>query len=395
MILVINSGSSSIKFKLYKKEPSQDNQTVLEGIAERITLDGILTIKYKDNRTTWNMDFQNHESAVKGILSKFQDLGVIKTIDEIVAIGFRIVNGGSITEPTIINDKVYKAIFDSIEFAPLHNPGALVAIDAFKKITPNAILVGNFDNAFHHTIPKSNFLYPLPIEWYKKYNVRKFGFHGLSYQYIVEKFAELAKENKENLNLVICHLGSGSSMACIQNGLSLDTTMGFTPLGGLMMGTRSGNIDPSILEFITKKLSMTISEVTEMLNKKSGLLGMSEISADMRDLILASAKGNDNAKLAVNKYEQTVADNIVTFVNRLPYVDAIIFTAGIGENSPENRQGIIDKIKILNVNLDQTANNEKNDSFKLISANSSAIPVYVIRTDEESMIYQNTLSFLK
>ncbi|WP_027063453.1 acetate/propionate family kinase [Mesoplasma seiffertii] len=394
MVLVINSGSSSIKFKLYSKQPSQHEQVILEGLAERITLDGVLTIKYKSEKTTWHMDFQNHEKAVKGILSKFQELGVIKTIDEIVAVGFRVVNGGLITEPTVINEVVYKAIFDNIEFAPLHNPGALVAIDAFKKVTPNAVLVGNFDNAFHHTIPKDNFLYPLPIEWYQKYNVRKFGFHGLSYQYIVEKFAELSKLNKENLNLVVCHLGSGSSMACIKNGESLDTTMGFTPLGGLMMGTRSGDIDPSILEFMTKKLSMTISEVTELLNKKSGLLGLSGISADMRDLTIASAKGDEQASLAVNKYEQLVADHIVKFINKLPYVDAIIFTAGIGENSSENRQGIIDKIKILNINLDQTANNEKIENFNLISAENSAIPVYVIKTDEESMIYQNTLKFL-
>jgi acetate kinase len=184
-------------------------------------------------------------------------------------------------------------------------------------------------------------------------------------------------------------------MACVKNGESLDTTMGFTPLGGLMMGTRSGNIDPSILEFMTKKLSLSISEITEMLNKKSGLLGMSGISADMRDLTIENDKGNLNATLAVEKFEQIVADNIVTYINKLPYVDAIIFTAGIGENSPENRQGIINKIKIVNISLDQTSNMEKVENFKLISSENSAIPVYVIRTDEESMIYQNTLKFIK
>ncbi|WP_031542499.1 acetate kinase [Mesoplasma photuris] len=397
MILVINAGSSSIKFKLFSVSDIKNPLPILEGLSERIGVDGFMKIKFNNEKFEYSNALPNHEVAIALVLEKFQELGAIKNKDEIHAIGFRVVHGGKLAKSVVINDEVYQIIKSNIELAPLHNPAAITVIDAVKKIMSSTKMVACFDTAFHQTMNKEEFLYPVPNNWYEDFGVRKYGFHGISYNYIVENYSKLSGKSKNDLNLIVCHLGNGASISAIKNGKTIDTTMGFTPLAGLMMGTRSGDIDPSIIQFICKKTGKTVDEVTNILNKESGLLGMSGLSADMRDVLDANEKNDEKAKLALTKYNQIVADWIVKFANKLEgKVDAIIFTAGIGENSVRTRKFVMNNLHILGTEIDEEANhNFSYEDHLLVSSKTSAIPVYAMRTDEEKMICLDTLNLTK
>ncbi|ATZ18928.1 acetate kinase [Williamsoniiplasma somnilux] len=391
MILVVNSGSSSIKFKLFAIKKNVPI-AILDGLAERIGVDGFLKIEFNGEKHQFNQKMSNHNEAIQFILKQFEELKVIKDKKDIAAVGFRIVHGGKITEPVVIDKKVFKEIEACVKLAPLHNPGALVAIEAFKIEMPKVKLIASFDTSFHQTMDEETFLYSVPYEWYKKYQVRKFGFHGISYKYITEKYAKMIKKPVGKLNLIICHLGSGASVACVKNGKSIDTTMGFTPLAGLMMGTRSGDIDPSIIQYMVKALNKDVFEITSILNKESGLKGFSEISSDMREIIAEVEKGNKHAVLTLNKYSQNVADFIVKYANRLEgKIDALIFTAGIGENSDTVRKEIINRVNILGLKLNPKENIKRYDDFLKISNKDSKFDIYAIKTNEELMICQETM----
>ncbi|AGJ90604.1 acetate kinase [Mycoplasma putrefaciens] len=394
MILVVNSGSSSIKFKLFdiKNEPV----AILDGLAERISIDnGRLKFEHHEQKYLYETELKDHESTIQLILDKLIELKIIANVEEITAVGFRVVHGGKISKSSVIDQNLLEQIKENVKLAPLHNPGAIVAIEAVSKLMPKAKLVACFDTAFHQTMPEINYLYTTPYKWYEKHNVRKYGFHGISYQYITSKCENIFNKKSENLNLIICHLGNGASICCVKNGQSYDTSMGLTPLSGLMMGTRSGDVDPSIIEYMAKELNTDVFEITKALNKESGLLGMSTISADMRDVEQAYQNHDPKAIVAIEKYTQTVADFIVKYANYLDDIDGIVFTAGVGENGSLIRDLIIQKLRLLKVELDKVKNQTKYDDFNLISTNNSQLPVYAIRTNEEKMICLDTLNLTK
>ncbi|QEH62248.1 acetate kinase [Spiroplasma chinense] len=395
MILIVNAGSSSIKFKLYSIEGKTPNALV-EGLAERITVDGALTIKVGDQKHEFDDKMSDHLEAVTSILNRFKELEVIKNEEDIKGIGFRIVHGGDkVVKPVELTDEMKKVVEENIRLAPLHNPGALTAINAFESKMPKAKLVGCFDTSFHQTMPKEKFLYPTPYSWYEDHAVRKYGMHGISYDYITLKAAEMLNKKIDDVNLIICHLGNGASICCVKNGKSLDTTMGLTPLAGVMMGTRAGDIDSSIIQYISKETGMDLNQVTDALNKESGLLGVSGISSDMRDVTTAVEKGDERATLALDMYATRISDYIVKYANYLENkVDAIIFTAGVGENSAAAKKAVIDKVKLLNVTLDDTKNSQGYDDYLEISTPDSQVPIYKVRTDEELMICNTVLKFL-
>ncbi|ATZ17650.1 acetate kinase [Mesoplasma melaleucae] len=397
MILVINAGSSSIKFRLFNDSDKKNPIDILDGIAERITIGGDVSFKYEGKKYEYEVALPNHEVAIKFILDKLIELNIISNVDDISAVGFRVVHGGTISKSSIINDDVFNKIKDAVKLAPLHNPGAITAIEAVKKVMPKAELVACFDTAFHQTLAEEQYLYAVPYSWYQKYGVRKYGFHGISYQYITEKMSEVLNKPKDKLNLIVCHLGNGASIACIKNGKSFDTTMGLTPLAGVMMGTRSGDIDPSIIEYMCKQLNTDASKITNMLNKESGLLGVSGKSSDMRDVAGGYFSGDSDFKRALNKYTQVAADYIIRFANLLGHdIDAIVFTAGVGENSAHTRQFTLQKLPLLDIKLDMDKNEERNyKDYKYISAADSKIKVLAFRTNEELMICKDTISLTK
>lgn len=396
MILVVNPGSSSIKFKLYNISNPSNPTAFVEGLAERIGVDGFLTLKINGIKKDYNDEMPNHEMAVQVILNRFQENNVIKNIDEIKGIGFRIVHGGAqVIKPVLIDNKIKKVIEDNIKLAPLHNPGALTAINAFEKKLPSSKLVGCFDTSFHQTMPIENFLYSLPIDLYQKHSVRKYGFHGISYEYITQKTANILNKDINKVNLIICHLGNGASVCCVKNGQSFDTTMGLTPLAGLMMGTRSGDIDPSIHQYLAKQMNLNIEQITDLLNKKSGLLGVSQISSDMREITKAVKNNNKEAILTLNMWAQRVADYVIKYANYLEgQIDAIIFTAGVGENSADANSAILNKINILDIKYEVDKINLDYDDYIKISSDKSKYSIYKIRTNEELMICEETLKFL-
>lgn len=388
MILVVNAGSSSIKFKLFDIKDIKNPLSIVEGLAERIAVDGNLIIEVNGKKHVFEDEMKDHQQAVTAILKRFEELKVIKKPEDIKGIGFRVVHGAEkITESVVINDEVKKIIEDNIKLAPLHNPGGLTSINAFQKALSHATLVGCFDTSFHTTMPEENYIYPVPYSWYKDNKVRKYGFHGISYEYITYKSQDIFKKQKNELNLIVCHLGNGASMASIKNGKGFDTTMGLTPLAGLVMGTRSGDIDPSIIQYISKELKLDIEGVTDKLNKESGLLGLSLVSSDMRDITTASENGNRQAKLALEIYSNRIVEFILKYANQLEgKIDGIIFTAGVGENSAIIRKLICEKLHILGVVIDDLKNEVKYSDFKEISAKKSKTKVYAIRTNEELMI---------
>lgn len=388
-IMAVNAGSSSLKFKLFEM-PSE--KVVTEGVIERIGKDdAIYTIKVDGKKQKSNMPILNHAEAVKILLNDLIEKGIVKSLYEINGVGHRVVQGGSyFSDSALITNEVISKIDEMSSLAPLHNPANLTGINAFMKVLPNVPHVAVFDTSFHQTMEEDAYMYALPYEWYTKYKIRKYGFHGTSHKYVSQKAAEVMGKNIEDLNLITCHIGNGASIAAIKGGKCVDTSMGLTPLEGIPMGTRSGDIDPAIIEFVCKKENLTASEVISILNNKSGYLGVSGISNDSRELEDAMAEGNPRAKLALDLQFKRIADYIGAYFLRLGRVDAIIFTAGIGENSWYTRQEIIKRVKALGIDVDPVANNVRGE-IREISTKDSKVKAYVIPTDEELMIARDTM----
>lgn len=389
-IISINAGSSSLKFSLFNMD---DESVIASGLFERIGIEGSnYTIKFNGEKITQEVELATHVDAVNILLDKLTDLNIISSLDEIHGVGHRIVQGKDIfTESVLINDEVMEKL-DAIKgFAPLHNPANMLGIEAFRKVLPNVPMVAVFDTAFHQTMDKSTYLYPVPYSWYEDYGVRKYGAHGTSHRYIAEIVKELL--GKDDFRLISCHIGNGGSITAIKDGKCVDTSMGFTPLAGIMMGTRSGDIDPSIIPYVMEQEGKNASEVIDDLNKRSGLFGMSEYSSDMRDILEKCDQQDEKAIVARDKYVRRVVDYIAQYYVLLGGADAIVFTAGVGENSIPVRRQICEELACLGVKIDLDKNNVRGEVVK-ISTDDSSIDVYVIPTDEELMIARDTLHLI-
>lgn len=391
-VIAINAGSSSLKFQLFHMP---EEEVITKGIIERIGLkDSIFTISFNGKKESETKDIANHEIAVKLLLEKLTQLGIIKSLEEIDGIGHRIVHGGEeFNDSVLVTDEVLKKIEDLAELAPLHNPANATGIKAFKRVLPNVPAVAVFDTAFHQTMPESSFLYSLPYEYYKKYGIRKYGFHGTSHKYVSLRAAQLLGRPIEDLRLISCHLGNGASIAAIKGGKSIDTSMGFTPLAGVPMGTRSGNIDPALIPYIMEKTNQTAEEVIDVLNKKSGLLGISGFSSDLRDIELEAEEGNKRAELALDIFANRIHKYIGSYAARMNGVDAIIFTAGIGENSDVIRKKVLTGLEFMGVYFDPSLNKIRGKEA-FISYPHSPVKVIVIPTNEEVMIARDIMRFI-
>ncbi|MGB6177838.1 acetate kinase [Carnobacterium sp.] len=383
--IAINAGSSSLKFTLYEMPAEEE---IVSGIIERVGLkDSVFTTKYKDEKYKVVEDIKNHEIAIQMVLDKLIELEVIQNYEEITGVGHRVVAGGEIfKDSALITDEVIAQIEDLAEFAPLHNPANATGIKAFKKLLPNITSVAVFDTSFHAAMPKENYLYSIPMSYYEDFSARKYGAHGTSHKYVSERAAEMLGKPLEELKLITCHLGNGGSITAVKGGKSIDTSMGFTPLAGITMGTRSGDIDASILPFLMNKLGLSdINEMIYILNNKSGLLGLSDISSDMRDVEEAAEAGNEQAQLALDIFYNRVQKYIGQYFALLNGADAIVFTAGIGENSPETRQILIEGINWFGAEIDEEANKVRGKE-RIISTPDSKVKVLLIPTDEEIVI---------
>ncbi|UUV98684.1 acetate/propionate family kinase [Vagococcus luciliae] len=390
--IAINAGSSSLKWQLY----TMPEETVIaKGIVERIGLnDSIFTIKYgEDKKYEVIKDIEDHEIAINMLLEQLTALNIIESFEEITGAGHRIVAGGEhFKESAIIDDEALALVDDLAEFAPLHNPAEAKVIRVFQKLLPNTLNVGVFDTSFHTTMPKVNYLYSIPTEYYEKYGARKYGAHGTSHRYVSERAADMLGKPIEELKIITCHLGNGASITAVDGGKSIDTSMGFTPLAGVTMGTRSGDIDASLLQYLMGKLEITdIKEMVDILNKKSGLLGLSGISSDMRDLENADTEA---AKVAIEIFEDRIRKYIGSYVATMNGVDAIVFTAGIGENAIEIRKNIIDGLSVFGCEIDAEKNNIRGEE-RVISTDDSKVKVLLIPTDEELMIARDVEALKK
>ena len=386
-ILAVNAGSSSLKFTLIELP---EKNVVASGLFEKIGINGsCYTIKYNGEKITKEVDLKDHSVAVQILMNELIDMGIISSLDEIEGVGHRMVHGGQeFTESVVLTEDVLERVSKYNELAPLHNPANIMGVKAFMKALPNTIQVGVFDTAFHTTMKEAEYLYPVPYEWYEKYGVRKYGFHGTSHRFINKTISEYFGRN--DLKVISCHIGNGGSITAIDSGKVVDTSMGFTPLAGIMMGTRSGDIDASMLSYLEGKTGKTLEELTNDLNKKSGLLGVSGVSSDSRDVEMAADEGNERAILAQEMYAKKIANYIAMYNNLLGGADVITLTAGVGENSKTMRKSIIEKIASLGVKLDDERNDFRGE-FRLISTDDSKIPVYVVPTDEELMIAMDTM----
>ena len=389
-IISINAGSSSLKFSLFE----MDTETVIaSGVFERIGIEGSkYTIKYNGEKITQEIDLPTHVDAVNILLDKLTDLNIIESLDEIHGVGHRIVQGKDVfKESVLITDEVMEKL-DAIKgFAPLHNPANMLGIEAFRKVLPNIPMVAVFDTAFHQTMDEVSYLYPLPYSWYEDYGVRKYGAHGTSHRYIASQVKKIL--GKDEFRLISCHIGNGGSITAIKDGKCVDTSMGFTPLAGIMMGTRSGDIDPSIIPYVMEQEGKNASEVIDDLNKRSGLLGMSEYSSDMRDILERCDLQDEKALVARDKYVRRIVDYIAQYYVLLGGADVIVFTAGVGENSIPVRRQVCEELACLGVKIDLDLNNKRGEVVK-ISTDDSSIDVYVIPTDEELMIARDTLHLI-
>ncbi len=394
-VLVLNAGSSSLKYQLIDMD---NEELIAKGNAERVGLEkAFLKHKAKGVETIIEKDLPNHTVALNLILSTLCDsqVGVIKDVSEIDAVGHRVLHGGEIYKSAVyVDDEVLDNLKKLIPLGPLHMPANIAGIEACKKIMPNVPNVALFDTGFHSTMEKSAYLYATPYEWYEKYGVRRYGFHGISHDYIARKVAEI--ENNNDLKIISCHIGNGASLCAIDHGKCVDTSMGITPLEGLIMGTRCGDIDPAIVEFVMNKEDMGIRTMLNILNKKSGLLGLSGISSDIRDILAEANKGNERAQIAVDCYVNRIKKYIGSYAAVLGGVDVIVFTAGTGENRDEIREAVMKNMEFLGVDFDFEANrNFKRGEICLISKPSSKVKVYVIPTDEELMIARETVDLLE
>jgi acetate kinase len=395
-ILCVNAGSSSLKFQLYEMPEEISN---ISGYVEKIgAKDSFYTIKHEGQKTETKKEIKNHTEAVKVMLEELINYGAVKSLEEIRGVGHRVLHGGEkYSDSVVITDQVLKDIKDLTKLGPLHHPGNIAGIKAMQQALPDATQVAVFDTAFHQTIPKVQYMYPVPIEWYEKYGVRKYGFHGTSHKYITQVMSQ--KLGKEKVNLIICHVGSGASITAVKDSKSYDTTMGLTPLDGLMMGTRSGSIDPSIIKYMIDESGMKYDEIYEALNKKSGLLGICGFN-DNRDVESAIASGDENARLALDMYVDRIDRYIAEYYIELGgKVDAIVFTAGVLENGATTRESIIKGLEPLGIKINQEVN-DAIASFKeitsgVITAEDSTVPVYVEPTNEEVMITRDAYKFCK
>lgn len=389
-IMSINAGSSSLKFSLFEMDAKE---CIASGYFERVGLeDSFYTIKYNGEKIREEVDMPNHTVAVEVLLDRLVSIGIINHLSEIDGIGHRLVHGADkYNKSVIITDEVVEDLRKYSELAPLHNPANILGIEAVKKALPNVKMVGVFDTAFHQTMDPVEYIYPVPYEWYTKYGVRKYGFHGTSHCYISKQIPRLL--GKTEYKAIICHLGSGGSISAVKDGKCVDTTMGFTPNAGIMMGTRSGDIDSSIIPFIMNKEDKTVDEVINDLNKKSGFLGLSEKASDFRDIYAGVVAGDDKCKLAFDKYIKTVVSYIASYYVELGGCDIICFTAGLGENASEARMAIMEKLTCLGVRIDLEKNQIRGEEVK-ISSDDSSIICYAIPTNEELMIAEDTLSLI-
>lgn len=393
-VLVINCGSSSLKYQLID---SESEQVLAKGLCERIKIDGRLkhTSAGKDTIVI-DSPMPDHTAAVELVLKTLTDKenGVIASLAEIGAIGHRIVHGGEkFAASTIITDEVVQAITECNDLAPLHNPANLIGIDSCKRLMPDVPMVAVFDTAFHQTMPPKAYLYGIPYEYYENYKIRKYGFHGTSHSFVSKHTAELLGKKPEELKIIVCHLGNGASICAVQYGKSIDTSMGMTPLDGLVMGTRSGTIDPAVIEFIAQKENKTIAEVMNVLNKESGVSGVSGVSSDFRDLDMAIEQGNERAKTAMELFCYRAAQYIGSYTAAMNGVDAIAFTAGVGENNATARRGICSYLGYLGIEIDDTKNAVRGED-RMISTETSKVPVFVVPTNEELAIARETVALV-
>ena len=390
-IMSINAGSSSLKFSLFEMD---NNKVIASGYFERVGLnDSFYTIKFNGEKIREEIDLPNHKVAVEILLNRLKSIGIIEDLTEIKGVGHRLAHGATkYKSSVVITDEVVEDLRSLTELAPLHIPANILGIEAVKKALPNAINVGVFDTTFHQTLEEKEYIYPVPYEWYTKYGIRKYGFHGTSFRYICKELPRVLGTNK--YKAIICHLGSGGSICAVKDGVSIDTTMGFAPVCGIMMGTRSGDIDPLIIPYIMEKEDVEVTDVINDLNKKSGFLGLSGISSDFRDVYKGVTEGNERCKLAFDKYVKTVTSYIGSYYILLGGVDTIIFTAGLGENASEARLAIMEKLACLGVKIDIEANSIRGEEVKL-TTDDSKVSCFAIPTNEELMIALDTLSFIK
>ena len=395
-ILVINCGSSSLKYQLID---SESEKVLAKGLCERIGIDGRLTYSPAGGeKEVTEAPMPTHTEAIQLVLDALtnEKTGVIKSLDEVGAVGHRLVHGGEkFACSVVITDEVVKAVEECNDLAPLHNPANLIGVDACKKCMPGVPMVGVFDTAFHQTMPKEAYMYALPYEYYEKYKVRRYGFHGTSHSFVSKRTAEFLGKDVKDMKIIVCHLGNGSSISAVKYGESIDTSMGLTPLEGVPMGTRSGDIDPAILEFLAKKENMDVFQLVNMLNKKSGVFGVSgDLSSDFRDLENAAKEGNDKAQLARDVFTYNVAKYVGAYVAAMNGVDAIAFTAGVGENDGLVREDIVARLGFLGIELDKEANKKRGED-NIISTPDSKVTVCVIPTNEELAIARETLALVK
>lgn len=390
-ILVINCGSSSLKYQLINMT---DESVMANGLVERIGLDGsrLKHQAFEDPKVTIEVSMKDHKDALNQVLAAIvsTEHGAIKSLEEINAVGHRVVHAGEkYSGSVVIDDHVMSALKECIELAPLHNPPNIMGIEAMQELLPGVPMVGVFDTAFHQTMPEVSFIYPLPYEYYEKYGLRRYGFHGTSHRYVSQRAADILGKDIKDLKLISCHLGNGASVCAIHGGKSVATSMGFTPLEGLVMGTRSGDIDPAIVTYLMDKEGLDLEGINNVLNKKSGVFGISGISSDFRDVENAAFDGHKRAQLALDVFDSRVREYIGAYATAMDGVDAIIFTAGLGENSAMNRESICKNLSFMGITIDATKNNIRGKEA-IISTDSSTVKVMVVPTNEELMIARDT-----
>ena len=395
--LVINCGSSSLKYQLIDMNTEK---SMVQGLVERIGIEGsVLTQKANGEKYIINTEIKDHKDAIKLVLEALVDEkhGVIKSMDEISAVGHRVVHGGEkYAESVVITEEVIESIRECNKLAPLHNPANIIGIEACKELMPEVPMVAVFDTEFHQGMPKEAYMYAIPYELYEKHGIRKYGFHGTSHKYVAQRVAEEIGRDLKDLKVITCHLGNGCSISAVKDGHSIDTTMGFTPLAGVAMGTRSGDIDPSVVTYMIKNLGYSVEEVENILNKKSGVFGLSkELSSDFRDLRAAAAENNENAKVALDVFHYKIRTQISAYVGAMGGVDAIVFTAGIGENAAMVRTESLKGLEFLGFELDETRNDAAAGVTAEISKEGSKVRVFAIPTNEELMIARDTLALVK
>ena len=394
-ILVINCGSSSLKYQLIN---SESEGVLAKGLCERIGIDGMLTYQPEGGeKEKSEIAMPTHTEAINAVLAALtnEKSGVIKSLSEVGAVGHRVVHGGEkFTSSCLINDESMKAIEECNDLAPLHNPANLIGIRACQELMPGVPMVAVFDTAFHQTMPDVAYTYGIPYEYYEKYKVRRYGFHGTSHSYVSKRTAEIVGKPYDQMKIIVCHLGNGASISAVNCGKSVDTSMGLTPLEGLVMGTRSGDLDPAIIDFVGKKEGLSLDEMNEVLNKKSGMLGISGVSSDGRDLEAAAETGNKRAQLALDVFDYRVIKYIGAYAAAMNGVDAIAFTAGIGENNIKMRKDVCSSLTYLGVKLDEEKNNVRGEE-RIISADDSKVQVLLVPTNEELAIARETLALVK